>query len=268
MTLSLQSNTESHAGDYYVNVDVTFSNFPTNPFSNYIDFLVRLKSSCREDLILQSVWLSTNTQSMPSYDSVIGYDSIEHTYSPYVINTFTSYCSLNYFLEEEDSLGVWQPYSGALAAHDTVNQKLTITSTLADLVTLDTVTKHFRVGVASTTVLADAVNALKIDIYVRYIHPCNSATLEDNGGISTPISNTVFTFPHPSPVTQTIVDYGYDIDGSVDCGEQTHVLVPVSTVTPGTQADFISIAKDGITGNWELEIAPINALQNGLSFFF
>lgn len=98
MTLSLQSNTDSHAGDYYVKVDVSFSNFPTNPFRNYIDMLVRLKKSCKEDIITQAVWLSTNTQSKPSYDSVIGYDSIAHTFSPTVINTQSSYCTLKFFL--------------------------------------------------------------------------------------------------------------------------------------------------------------------------
>ena len=46
MTISLQSSTESHAGDYYVKVEVTFSKFPSIKMRNAFEFLVRLKKSC------------------------------------------------------------------------------------------------------------------------------------------------------------------------------------------------------------------------------
>ena len=201
MNLSLYSTDSSHVGDYYVKVEVTFSAFPMT-YRNTYDLMVRLKPSCAQDVLTAANWISTSTQTIASYDHVIGYTTDVHTYSPTVINTYQTYCStIYYFVQEETSSGVWTDYTGALVTHDSSAQTLTVTSSAVSDLSLDQQTMHFRVAAASTATLSLADNPLILDVTVRFVHPCYSAVFSDNGGVPTPIINTAYSAPHPSPIT-------------------------------------------------------------------
>ena len=140
-------------------------------------------------------------------------------------------------------------------------QKLTLKSTASDN-GLDGLTKHFRVGISSTTPLSLAASPLLLDVFVKYVGPCYNAVLSNNGGLP-PLVNTVMTFPHPDPLIYDISDFPVSVTG---CGTQTITLIPVGAITPGTQADFISIGKVGLV--WKLTVAPTNSAQNNLTFKF
>jgi hypothetical protein len=130
------------------------------------------------------------------FNHVISKDTNVFAYLPSVQNMQTSYCSLKYYLQENVS-GAWSDYSGPLATLDSSLQKLTLTSTSSDMA-LDGFTKHFRVGISSTTPLSLAAMPLLLDVYVKYVGPCYSAVFSDIGALS-PLINTVMSNPHPQP---------------------------------------------------------------------
>ena len=133
---------------------------------------------------------------------------------------------------------------------------------------LDGLTKHFRVWVASVPVFENAVNKLILDVFVKYTHPCNGALFTNNGQIFlAPLSNFVDpAATHPSPLMQALTDFPYNLQPTVDCGPQTISITATSVITPGAEADFITISKIG--GVWTLKIAPNNIAQIEKSFTF
>lgn len=118
MDLHLYSDTSSHAGDYYVKVEVTFSAFPMT-YRNSYDMLVRLKPSCRDDTFTGATWVSSGANTIAVYDHVINAQTDTHVYSPTVFNSFSADCTMSATLEEETSPGVWAAYTGTVAVLDT-----------------------------------------------------------------------------------------------------------------------------------------------------
>jgi len=49
MVVSLYSNNDSLAGTYYLQVYVSYSNFPGQSYRNDLDLIVTLTPSCRTD---------------------------------------------------------------------------------------------------------------------------------------------------------------------------------------------------------------------------
>lgn len=106
MVLSLQSNNDSLAGDYYVKIEVTFSLFPLT-YINTIETFIRLKKSCKQDKMTMASWALSGSKSIVSSDLVIGKDAVTLAYVPTVLNAFKDYCTIKFFLEEEVTAGVW-----------------------------------------------------------------------------------------------------------------------------------------------------------------
>lgn len=95
MDINLYSDTASHAGDYYVKVEVTFSSFPMT-YRNTFDLLVRLKPSCQDDTFTAATWISSSSSTISVYDHKINFDTDIHEYSPAVVNTLVAYCTMTY----------------------------------------------------------------------------------------------------------------------------------------------------------------------------
>lgn len=72
MELTLYSDESSHAGDYFVKVEVTFSAYPITYRNNY-DLLVRLKPSCRDDTFSAAKWITSAASTVPVYDHSINF---------------------------------------------------------------------------------------------------------------------------------------------------------------------------------------------------
>lgn len=130
MDISLYSDEPSHAGDYYVKVQVTFSAFPT-VYMNTYDLLVRLKPSCRDDTFSPAVWLTSGSSTVPAYDHRISFDVDVHEYTPTVVNNLSAYCTMTSKLQQESG-GSWSDYTGSLVILNSAAQQLSITTTAAD----------------------------------------------------------------------------------------------------------------------------------------
>ena len=53
---------------------------------------------------------------------------------------------------------------------------------------------------------------------MKMVHPCRNAVFFDNGGVTSPIVAIVEATPYPSPYTEIIGDFSYDLEGIHDCG--------------------------------------------------
>ena len=117
MELSLQSSTDSHAGDYYLKVDVMWSDYPVK-HRNQHELFVRLKPACKDDILSNSKFIAQNSASITVYEHVIEDSSDTFTYSP-IVNQFAYCTTLHYTLQEESSpgSGTWSDYAGPLLTH-------------------------------------------------------------------------------------------------------------------------------------------------------
>ena len=75
MNLVLQSNDDSHAGDYYPKVQITLLKYNTVVYVHPIDFLVRLKPGCHNDNYSTFVWAQNGATHVPQFTHVLGEDS-------------------------------------------------------------------------------------------------------------------------------------------------------------------------------------------------
>jgi len=142
---------------------------------------------------------------------------------------------------------------------------VTVTTAKPDDDPLQGTTTEYRVALASTAVLADALNPqyLTFTVTWEFVDPCNSATFSDNGFTLAKQSMTPYTAPHPNPVDHSVADF--PLSGSLSCGPQTISIVNRTPALPGSLSDFISIVKD-VNGDWKITLAPTSLAQIGNTY--
>ena len=106
MSLGLQSNSDAHAGTYYVKLEVKFSKLTALKFLNYDNILVQLDKGCHEDTVTAAKWTTNNLDTIPNFSHKIGTDTNVMEYAPTVATGF-SYCSVTFWLQKKDGTGAW-----------------------------------------------------------------------------------------------------------------------------------------------------------------
>jgi len=84
---------------------------------------------------------------------------------------------------------------------------------------LDQLTAQFRVAVATTSDLSAAYTPVLLEVHVKFVHPCHSTTFSDTSTTFAALTEiSYYATPHPSPESQSVSDFPYALQGSVDCG--------------------------------------------------